>query len=114
MNLKQIIKKVLIQETENKSGYYFFLRRIEPETLEYEFEECLEDAWQSLIRKHDEIELDDLKRQTISRLMDTYHGPLSDWGESFFNYNDVFDGLLNKFSDKIEASYRHYQMIRRR
>ena len=80
----------------------FFRRRVDERLLDYEFIEVLDDV-SDVVRTP--ISLSSFKNRVISIFMDSYHGELSDYGRKDFPYDEVFQFLSDKYSEKIEERY---------
>jgi hypothetical protein len=86
----------------------FLRRRVDVNLLDDEFIRYLNYITNYFLKKLDdgeEIEFYDFKRRIIDGLMDNFHDELSNWGLDEFQYDEIYDFLLERYLPKIESRY---------
>ena len=100
MNLLENIRRILREE----AGLPLYLkRRISLREIEHDFNMLINFEIKS-VRNRD-LSLEEFKRKIVSILMDICHGALSDWGKVDFDYDYIYDSLMNYFSPRITEKY---------
>jgi hypothetical protein len=99
-NLHESIRRILREE----AGLPLYLkRRISLREIEHDFNMLINFEIKS-VRNRD-LSLEEFKRKIVSTLMDIFHGALSDWGKVDFDYDYIYDSLMNYFSPRITEKY---------
>jgi hypothetical protein len=98
MNLQEQIRKILREEL----GLPSYLRR---RTTKDELDEIFREATQYVLQPNKSFKKESpqrIKEIIISIMMDHLHGKFSNWGTKEFDYDSIFNSLMNYYSDKIE------------
>jgi len=106
MNLQENIQRIKEMMGINESS--FLRRRVDVNLLDNEFIRYLNHITNFFLIKRDngeEIEFYDFKRRIIDGLMDNFHDELSNWGLDEFQYDEIYDFLLERYLPKIESRY---------
>ena len=98
MNLQEQIRKILREEL----GLPSYLRR---RTTKDELDEIFREATQYVLQPNKSFKKESpqrIKEIIISIMMDHLHGKFSNWGTKEFDYDSIFNSLMDYYSDKIE------------
>jgi hypothetical protein len=98
MKLKQTIKRILNEEL----GLPSYLRR---RTTKDELDEIFREATEYVLQPNKSFKKQSpqrIKEIIISIMMDDLHGKFSNWGTKDFDYDSIFNSLMDYYSDKIE------------
>ena len=99
-NLHESIRRILREET----GLPLYLkRRISLREIEHDFNMLINFEIKS--GRNRDLSLEEFKRKIVSILMDIFHGALSDWGKVDFDYDYIYNSLMNYFSPRITEKY---------
>jgi hypothetical protein len=99
--MRELIKHILKEETDEI--FNFFRRRFTPEEINDAFK-SVED-YVNKLQWRSEMSESGYLRVFTSILMDEFHGVLSNWGTSDFEYVKTANMLGEVFKDKIIDSY---------
>ena len=98
MNLQEQIRKILREEL----GLPSYLRR---RTTKDELDEIFREATEYVLQPNKSFKKQSpqrIKEIIISIMMDDLHGKFSNWGTKDFDYDSIFNSLMDYYSDKIE------------
>ena len=98
MNLQEQIRKILREELTLPP----YLRR---RTTKDELDDIFREATQYVLQPNKSFKKASpqrIKEIIISIMMDDLHGKFSNWGTKDFDYDSIFNSLMDYYSDKIE------------
>jgi hypothetical protein len=98
MNLQEQIRKILREELALPP----YLRR---RTTKDELDDIFREATQYVLQPNKSFKKESpqrIKEIIISIMMDDLHGKFSNWGTKEFDYDSIFNSLMDYYSDKIE------------
>ncbi len=88
----------------NESTY--LRRRLSNEKLDRAFEDSLKYTKNRFTNNHFKKSYSMFLNVVIDRMMNEFHGELSNWGTQDFPYQEVYDYIKEKYSSKIKQEYK--------
>ena len=84
-------------------------RRLSPEQMDRVFEDSIKyttNRLDNFMRREKKISVHMFENMVTSIMMDEFHGELSNWGLENFPYDEVYNFIKERYSDKIRKEYK--------